>query len=151
PPGSVPLEIRSTDPKAKPLLSEPEIITISSRVYVVENINLPPEKNVLVSHEHGESALIHQKAGRLTAEQDWEGAFEPPVQGAVIAPFGLHRLHNGKEEAGYHNGIDLRAPAGEKVLAANAGVVELAAPLRAHGKTILLNHGQGVMTIYLHM
>jgi murein DD-endopeptidase MepM/ murein hydrolase activator NlpD len=60
-------------------------------------------------------------------------------------------VHNGTIDAGFHNGVDLRAPQGTPVTAANDGVVLIAYPFKAHGKTVLINHGQGVMSIYLHM
>ncbi len=53
--------------------------------------------------------------------------------------------------AGFHKGVDLLAPKGTPLLAANSGTVVLASNFKAHGKTVLVNHGQGVMTIYLHM
>jgi murein DD-endopeptidase MepM/ murein hydrolase activator NlpD len=129
----------------------PMAVSIATHTYVIENINLPKEKNKLVPAEGKESAKIHKASQMLTARQYWEGTFMPPVPGVEIAAFGKKRVHNGNEPAGFHNGIDLRAAAGTPVSAANAGIIIFATPFKAHGRTILINHGQGVMTVYLHM
>ena len=127
------------------------IVVVSTRTYEVENINLPPEKNVLTGSEHNESARIHHLALITTPEQHWEGAFQFPVEGPIEAPFGLKRTRNGTIDAGFHKGIDIKAKDGTPLTAANAGVVVLAAPFKAHGRVVMIDHGQGVMTIYLHM
>jgi len=108
-------------------------------------------KTTLMKAEHRESAKIHQANLYLSRDQQWEGLFMYPVEGKVIGEFGLKRMRNGTIDAGFHKGIDLRAAKGTPVLAANAGTVVLAAHFKAHGNTVLINHGQGVMTIYLHM
>lgn len=150
-PGDHPLTVLAGTSQA--LIGEggPWVIHVSTRTFEIENINFKPEKNVLRAFEHKESLRIRKAARHLTPEQSWEGLFAPPVDGATIAPFGLKRMHNGKIPAGFHNGIDLRAPQGTSAKAANAGVVELAANFKAHGKVVMINHGQGVMTIYLHL
>jgi len=151
-PGTFPLKTRRAGaPNAEVPGLAPINVTVASRTYTIENINLPPAKNKLVPAEGKESALIHKTSRILSTHQQWEGAFMPPVPGVEIAPFGLQRLHNGTEAAGFHNGIDLRAPAGTPVAAANAGVIVMTHAFKAHGRTLMINHGQGVMTIYLHM
>jgi len=101
--------------------------------------------------EHREAALIHQANLYLSRDQQWEGAFTYPVNGPVIGEFGLKRTRNGTIDAGFHKGIDLKADKGSPALAANSGTVVLASNFKAHGKTVMINHGQGVMTIYLHL
>ena len=155
--GSKPGSYKVTLPKADAqgpaldLPKEPFVIEITTRVYPVENVNFTPEKTALMQAEHRESVLIHKKNQFLSRDQQWEGSFMYPVEGKVIGEFGLKRIRNGTIDAGFHKGIDLRADKGTPVLAANAGTVVLAQTLKTHGKTVLINHGQGVMTIYLHM
>ena len=126
-------------------------IEISSKTFPTETVNFNPEKTALFRWEHQESARIHQLLLYLTNDQSWEGMFDYPVQGPVIGEFGVHRIRNGNIDAGFHKGVDLKADKGTPILASSSGVVLLAAVLKAHGRTVLLNHGQGVMTIYLHM
>jgi len=152
-PGSYGLTLQKTaaQTSALELPKEPFVIAVSTRVYTIDNVNFAPEKTVLMKAEHRESLLIHKADQYLSRDQQWEGVFMYPVEGPVIGEFGLKRTRNGTIDAGFHKGIDLRADIGIPVLAANAGTVVLASHFKAHGNTVLINHGQGVMTIYLHM
>lgn len=129
----------------------PVSVTVATRTYVIENIKFNRTKTELMKAEHRESVLIGKKKKYLSREQRWAGPFGSPVSGAVIAEFGLKRMRNNTIDAGFHKGLDLRAAEGTPIAAANGGTVLLASTLVAHGKTVLLDHGQGVMTIYLHM
>lgn len=150
-PGTYPLKVQygvetTTGPEA-----DPWEIVVATRTFEIENVNFKPAQNALTTSEHNESARIHKAAKRITRDQLWEGAFMAPVEGPTIGKFGLKRMRNGKIHAGFHKGVDLRAAQGTPLHATNGGIVEMSATLRAHGKTILINHGQGVMSIYLHM
>jgi murein DD-endopeptidase MepM/ murein hydrolase activator NlpD len=50
----------------------------------------------------------------------------------------------------FHNGVDMAAPAGSPILAAYDGVVAAAAYSSSMGNYIYLNHGDGLVTIYMH-
>ncbi len=126
-------------------------VVVATRTYVTENVSFSPAKTALMTAEKREGAIIGRQKKRLSREQGWEGLFGEPVKGPIIGEFGLKRLRNKTIVAGFHKGADIRAAAGTPVLAANAGVVLLASSFTAHGKTVLSNHGQGVMSIYLHM
>jgi len=151
-PGRFPLTVVSLAPGAQnPEVPAPAEVTIASRTYTIDAITFNAGKTSLMRWEHRESVLIHRAALQTTADQYWEGVFSPPLSGPLIGEFGLHRIRNGTIDAGFHKGVDLRAAAGTPVLASNAGVVVIARTLKAHGKIVLLDHGQGVMTIYLHL
>jgi murein DD-endopeptidase MepM/ murein hydrolase activator NlpD len=126
-------------------------VDVATRVYTVENVNFTSEKTDLMKSEHNESSMIHRANQFLSRDQQWEGVFMYPVDGPVIGEFGLKRTRNVTIDAGFHKGVDLRAKKGTPVQAANSGMVVLAAHLKAHGNIVMINHGQGVMTIYLHM
>ena len=51
----------------------------------------------------------------------------------------------------WHQGVDFAAPEGSPVIAANAGIVALAQGLPLGGNTVVIDHGQGVLTEYLHL
>lgn len=80
----------------------------------------------------------------------WDGPFQLPVRGPVSSPYGVRSVYN-HQPRGHHLGVDLRAPAGEPVRAAQHGVVVLAEPLPLGGNTVILDHGGGVFTAYLHL
>jgi murein DD-endopeptidase MepM/ murein hydrolase activator NlpD len=80
----------------------------------------------------------------------WEGRFIPPVPGAVSSPFGLSRIINGSLRSP-HSGVDLKAPAGMEIIAANHGKVVLREEFFFAGKSIVLDHGGGLYTMYFHL
>lgn len=148
-PGDYPLVIKTGAEAAAP--KQTWTLTVEEKKFEIENITLKPETAKLRSTDRKESKRIRAAARHRSVDQYWESFFAPPVEGPIIGVFGLKRMHNGKDHAGFHNGVDLRSPQGTPVKAANAGVVQLAVSFRAHGKTVMVDHGQGVMTIYLHM
>ena len=86
-----------------------------------------------------------------TPQRLWRGPFLPPLDGPAHATgFGLRRIINGEPRAP-HTGADFAAPAGAPVLAANAGTVALAEEHFFAGKSLVLNHGQGLYTMYFHL
>jgi murein DD-endopeptidase MepM/ murein hydrolase activator NlpD len=83
-------------------------------------------------------------------EREWSGKFRPPVDGSVSDVFGTRRTFNGKVQS-MHQGLDYAVPTGTPVSAVNAGTVLLAGPLYFEGNCVVLDHGQGLLTLYLHL
>ncbi|AXC11002.1 Cell wall endopeptidase, family M23/M37 [Acidisarcina polymorpha] len=79
----------------------------------------------------------------------WAGDFVRPVKEPSTDSFGTRRTFNGKL-ASIHRGMDFRAPAGMPVASANAGTVVLAQKLFYEGNCVVIDHGLGLMTIYMH-
>ena len=73
-----------------------------------------------------------------------------PVDGIVTSRFGNQRILNGEPRAP-HYGIDLAVPAGTPIKAPADGIVRLAEDLFLSGNTMVIDHGHGVSTSYLHM
>lgn len=74
-----------------------------------------------------------------------------PVLGRLSELFGVKRIYNHGLRSWYHGGYDIAAPGGTPVLAPGPGRVLFTAPFVAHGNTILIDHGYGVITTYLHL
>ncbi len=74
-----------------------------------------------------------------------------PVKGRLSELFGVKRVYNNGEGSWYHGGYDIAAPGGTPVAAPGPGRVIFTAPFEAHGNTILIDHGYGVITTYLHL
>ena len=88
--------------------------------------------------------------GHTSAEREWSGKFRPPVDAPVSDVFGTRRTFNGKVQS-MHQGLDYAVPKGTPVSAVNAGTVLLASPLYFEGNCVVLDHGQGLLTLYLHL
>ncbi len=83
-------------------------------------------------------------------EQLWRSNFEPPVDARVSGVFGTERVFNGEVQS-RHLGMDYAVPAGTPVRAINGGTVLLAQKLYFEGGFIVIDHGQGLMSLYLHL
>jgi murein DD-endopeptidase MepM/ murein hydrolase activator NlpD len=86
-----------------------------------------------------------------TAEPWFAGGFIWPATGRISGVFGSRRILNGEPRAP-HLGVDVARPTGTPVLAAAPGIVRLAeGDLYFQGGTIILDHGHGVSSSYLHL
>jgi len=92
------------------------------------------------------------KASLLSASSPkslFEGRFAPPLANATSEGYGMERLFNGKRQS-VHYGLDYRAAKGTPVAAMNAGRVLLARDLFYEGRCVAIDHGHGLVTLYLH-
>jgi murein DD-endopeptidase MepM/ murein hydrolase activator NlpD len=83
-------------------------------------------------------------------ERLWRGPFIRPVEGELSGIFGLNRIINGKQRSP-HTGVDLKAEEGTRVLASNSGIVVLVDELFFNGKSVILDHGWGLYSMYFHL
>lgn len=87
---------------------------------------------------------------RVSPEREWSGQFVAPAEAAISDVFASERIFNGKTSSP-HLGLDFRVPSGTPVEAMNDGTVLLARPLYFEGNFVVLDHGQGLLTLYLHL
>src|ERR1700731_1258758 len=87
---------------------------------------------------------------RVTPEREWAGSFAAPAQAEISDVFGSVRVFNGKTSSP-HLGLDFRVPSGTPVSAMGDGTVLLARPLYFEGNFVAIDHGQGLLTLYLHL
>ncbi|MGA8442538.1 MAG: M23 family metallopeptidase [Candidatus Sulfotelmatobacter sp.] len=87
---------------------------------------------------------------RVSREREWSGNFAAPADARISDVFGSQRIFNGKTSSP-HLGLDFRVPSGTPVAAMNDGTVLLARPLYFEGNFVVLDHGQGLLTLYLHL
>jgi len=92
-----------------------------------------------------QSVLATESEQRL-----WEGMFQAPVSVAISDVFGTERVFNGQVQS-RHLGLDFAAPGGTPVHAINRGTVLLAQPLYFEGGFVVIDHGQGLLSLYLHL
>ena len=92
----------------------------------------------------------------VTPEKYWNGTFVRPNAARVSSVFGVRRYYNGVFANNYyHKGVDYAGSAGSTVVAPAAGKVRLvgkeAQGFHVHGNTVGIDHGQGVLSIFLHL
>jgi murein DD-endopeptidase MepM/ murein hydrolase activator NlpD len=92
----------------------------------------------------------HDYLNRVTVDREWSGKFTAPAQAAISDVFGSQRIFNGKTQSP-HQGLDFRVPTGTPVAAMNDGTVLLARFLYYEGNFVVIDHGQGLLTLYLHL
>jgi murein DD-endopeptidase MepM/ murein hydrolase activator NlpD len=97
-----------------------------------------------------DQTLKHDTFEQSGPEQEWSGNFLPPVNAPISDVFGTARVFNGATQS-VHQGLDFAVPTGTPVDALNQGKVLLARPLFFEGNCVFLDHGQGLMTIYMHL
>jgi murein DD-endopeptidase MepM/ murein hydrolase activator NlpD len=97
-----------------------------------------------------DKAIKQRVFGQVSPERDWAGTFLPPVNAPISDVFGTARVFNGNVQS-VHQGLDFGVPAGTPVSALNAGTVLLAQKLFFEGSCVVLDHGQGLLTIYMHL
>lgn len=76
--------------------------------------------------------------------------FDKPVNGPLSSPFGLRRFFNG-EERNPHSGLDFAANRGTPIKAPAAGTVILVGDYFFNGKTVFVDHGQGLISMFCHL
>jgi len=136
---------------------EREVQHLSLRVrphdFPTERLTLP-EKKVFLSLQdqqrvEREYLMLKNLWGNFT-EKMWSGTFIQPVDTVVLEVFGVRRIINNKKMS-IHRGIDYRGRMGDPVRAINSGRVVLVDELFYGGKTIIIDHGTGLFSIYMHL
>lgn len=131
-------------------------ITVQERVKPQETLGIPQKLGG--NTRSAQSAFINSLASenaalaklRTGAKTFWSAPFAYPLANATVTdPFGYIRQTGSYQIA--HKGTDFRAPEGTPVFAMNRGVVRLARNFRVYGKTIVVDHGLGVMTLFMHL
>ncbi len=80
----------------------------------------------------------------------WQMGFIMPVNGIITTPFGVKRFLNG-EQRSPHTGIDIAAGIGTPVMATNNGIVCFTGDMFFGGKSVVIDHGQGIYSMYFHL
>jgi murein DD-endopeptidase MepM/ murein hydrolase activator NlpD len=73
-----------------------------------------------------------------------------PVQGRITGSFG-ERIDPFSGEGAFHRGVDISSDIGTRIIAPADGIVRFSDLMNGYGRTILLDHGNGITTLYGHM
>ena len=162
-PGAYPLQLHGetfSGQPAGPAQSSGEVISFEKKIRVEHRryprvlLKVPgrytapsPDEQRQIAQDKETKAVAFKT---VSAVREWKGSFSPPVDAAISDVFGVERVFNGSVQS-THQGLDFRAPSGTSVAAVNRGRVILARPLFFEGDCVVIDHGQGLLTLYLHL
>ncbi len=130
-------------------------VQVRDRKFPVQRITLPPGK-AGVNATQEELKRVAEFKALQTPEKYWNGVFLTPNAGRTSTRYGVRRYYNGVfANDYYHRGHDYAGAAGSSVTAPAAGRVALVGTVsqgfRVHGNVIGIDHGQGVVSIFMHL
>lgn len=143
------LQVKSGDEASK------IAVYVGDRKFPVQRITLPPGKSGLKATQLELSRVAALK-NLKTPQKYWNGTFLKPNKGRITTIYGVRRYYNGKfAQDYYHRGVDYAGAVGSPVMAPADGRIALVGRVsqgfRVHGNIIGIDHGQGVITTYLHL
>ena len=135
-------------------------VAVAAREYRLQEITGVPQQTVTPTEEHLERIRTERakvrtaKAQRLALDGGFRAVrdgFAWPVTGRISGVYGSQRIYNGTPGTP-HYGVDVARPTGTPVTAPAAGKVTLAEPdLFYSGGTVILDHGYGLSSSFLHL
>ncbi|MDR7136197.1 murein DD-endopeptidase MepM/ murein hydrolase activator NlpD [Lysobacter niastensis] len=149
--GPVEVEVTGADGRQQTIQ-----VAVTPRDWPVEKIDGVPPATVepppeIAARIEREQAMVTAARERDDDRSDFARPFVWPVQGRISGRFGNQRIYNGTPKSP-HSGMDVAAASGTPVLAPAGGIVTFAAPdLYLTGGTVLLDHGHGVSSNFLHL
>jgi len=155
-PGKYTLELTAHSATSKAPLKFSSAFAVSRARYPKIKVQLAVEKKFTEPSPEqqaqiAESVKVKQDfLGRVTLDREWNGNFAAAVDAATSDVFGSQRIFNGVAQRP-HFGLDYRVPTGTPVAAMNDGTILLARFLYFEGNCVVIDHGQGLLTLYFHL
>lgn len=137
---------------------EAELETVNGQIASKEQLiaeyeaDIAEQNRVIQELEAAAKKAAEEAAQSGSSTQKYDGgifAWPCPAYTRISSPFG-YRMHPTLGVVKFHNGVDLAAPAGSAILAAYDGTVISAAYNDSMGNYVMINHGDGIYTIYMH-
>ncbi len=128
-------------------------VTVKRGVFRTVSMTLPEEKVILGSADRERADAEQRRLNAIfegVSERYWAGNFLIPLDNDISTPFGTKRVMNDVWTS-VHRGVDIRGADGDAVRASNGGKVVLSEELFFGGNTVILDHGQGIFTVYMHL
>jgi len=151
----VPLSVKPGPQRISVNGSQTLSFQVGSKHYVEQRITIKNQQQVnpnaanlkRIQRELAEQTQAYQQ---FSARQPSNLLFDKPVNGPLSSPFGLRRFFNG-EERNPHSGLDFAANSGTPIKAPAAGKVILVGDYFFNGKTVFVDHGQGLISMFCHL
>jgi murein DD-endopeptidase MepM/ murein hydrolase activator NlpD len=150
--GTYPIQIAAESADATPRTAT-HPLAVTARRFPTRRLTVAP---VYVEPPAAELERIAADTARLdalyktTTGQSLPGQFEAPIAAPPQDTFGARSIFNGQPRSP-HAGTDFRAPAGTRIVAPAAGSVVLADDLFFTGRTVVIDHGLGLISVLAHM
>jgi murein DD-endopeptidase MepM/ murein hydrolase activator NlpD len=129
-------------------------VTIVSRKYLTQHITVPADKADLppdqVERYEREREHLRRVLQTFTESEPASLALLQPVAGVRSGSFGLRRVINGNPRSP-HSGLDIVAAEGTPIISTAAGRVLDAGDYLFLGRIVVLDHGQGLLSLYAHL
>jgi murein DD-endopeptidase MepM/ murein hydrolase activator NlpD len=152
-PGSYSLQLNATA-KSGAALSYQKAFAIAKANYPSSSITVArqytepsPEQLQEINRD---KAIKQDYFTRVTGQRRWSGNFFAPADARISDVFGSTRTFNGQVQS-THEGLDYAVPTGTAVHAVNRGTVLLVQALYFEGYCVVIDHGQGLLSLYLHL
>lgn len=127
---------------------------IRAKEYRVQQLKVPPSQVNLSPEDEArvtrETEKVRAALGAFTPNAPSTLRLSVPVPGSRSSSFGLRRMFNG-ESRKPHSGMDIAAPTGTPVKAPLAGKVLDVGSYFFNGNDVIVDHGQGLVTMYCHL
>jgi len=146
-PGKYDLEIISNGSVIK------QTVEVIKKEYEVQQLTLPKHMVELSAKDEARAERDQRKMAAIWPKETsrlWRGDFSNPLEGEIITPFGVRRFIN-KIPKSPHTGVDVKGNKGDKIIAPNNAIVALIDNQFFAGKALVLNHGQGIYTMFFHL
>lgn len=127
-------------------------IIIGGKDFSLSRFSMPPDRTAGWTAARLAEDREKVRQARETTEPYplWLQTFIPPLEGRITSEFGAIRIIN-ENPPRRHNGIDIAAEEGTPVVAPNSGIVRLAEFLLSGGNTVIIDHGIGISSTYMHL
>lgn len=128
---------------------------IALRKWNIQRVDGLPQNTVTPSKEETkritEEAVMTQIARQKDVDMELPLCFSMPAAGRISSVYGSQRIMNGVPKNA-HNALDIANTEGTEITAPADGIVLLAHDdMFLSGKTVLIGHGQNIVTSYIHM
>lgn len=154
----VPVDI-NTLPRKYPVTiqygTENQRVEITVKAHEFKTIKLTlPEGKVTLSPENqkraAKEAVLLKGIWSKRTSKVWNGRFSAPIDTEISTEFGVKRIMNEKKTS-IHRGMDFRGKTGTPIKAINSGTVVFSSDLFFGGNTLIVDHGMGLYSIYMHL
>ncbi|MBN1471494.1 MAG: M23 family metallopeptidase [Syntrophaceae bacterium] len=129
-------------------------IGVKRKYYGVRKLKLPRGKVILdassLERVKYEAATINALWAADNTSPKWKGHFIMPLNGDIVETFGKKSIINNLQRSP-HSGVDLKGNKGDPVRAMNHGKVILSADHFFSGRSLYLDHGGGIISMYFHL